>query len=226
MSNQQRYGRTSTGSQEIQHKSGRLTQSERLVLIVLTDNTTIEGLCGKLPSLRPERIEQAMRRLMELGLAFNAGEVGASANSHEFTPTTISDFLRQTEADPVTVMATPEQVSRTSRMRTLQADSLQAHSTMAQRDDISRRVQQQEPVSLNKVFPGGEAPVFAKEDIDQLRRRADEALQRATPNNNTTIRTRSSANIRPAASTSEGSAKFIIGLLIGTLLAAAVIYLL
>lgn len=119
MSNQTRYGRTSTGSREIQHKSGRLTQSERLVLIVLTDNTTIDGLCGKLPSLHPERIEQAMRRLMELGLAFNAGEVGAPANSHEFTPTTISDFLRLTEADPVTVMATPEQVSRTSRMSIL-----------------------------------------------------------------------------------------------------------
>lgn len=196
------------------------------MLIVLADNSTMEGLCGKLPSLHPERIEQAMRRLMELGLAFNAGEVGAPANSHEFTPTTISDFLRQTEADPVTVMATPEQVSRTSRMSILQADSLRAHSPTAQRDDISRRGQQQEPVSLSKVFPGGEAPVFAKEDIDQLRRRADEALQRATPNNNTTVRTRIPVDIRPGGHSGEGSAKLIIGLLIGALLTAAVMYLL
>lgn len=225
MSNQTRYGRTGTGSREIQHKSGRLTQSERLVLIVLADNSTIEGLCSKLPSLRPERIEQAMRRLLELGLAFNASGAGAPANSHEFTPTTISDFLRQTDADPVTVMATPEQVTRTSRMRTLQADSLQAHSTMAQRDDISRRGQQQEPVSLSKVFPGGEAPVFAKEDIDQLRHRADEALQRDTPNNSTTVRTRTLAGIRPGGHSGEGSAKLIIGLLIGASLTAAVIYL-
>ncbi|MCA3174544.1 MAG: hypothetical protein ING36_03245, partial [Burkholderiales bacterium] len=90
MSNQTRYGRTSTGSREIQHKSGRLTQSERLVLIVLTDNTTIDGLCGKLPSLRAERVELAIRRLLELGLAYEVGSADSSAISHDFTPTTIS----------------------------------------------------------------------------------------------------------------------------------------
>lgn len=218
MSNQTRYGRTSTGSREIQHKSGRLTQSERLVLIVLTDNTTIDGLCGKLPSLRAERVELAIRRLLELGLAYEVGSADSSAISHDFTPTTISDFLRQSEADPVTVIATAEQINRTSRMKALPSESgLLGVPTVQPASGEAR-------VSLSKVFPGGESPAYVQEDINQLRQRADEAIQRVTPK--ASARARPPEEIRPVGNPGQGVGKLVIGLLLGVLLTVAVIYIL
>jgi len=200
VSNQQIYGRTSTGSEEIQNKSGRLTQSERLVLIVLGDDISIDELSNKLPSLRRERIELAVQRLLDLQLVYErtlSNTVIASPRQ-ELSTKAIDSFLKQGEDDPVTVMAAPDQIARTARYKALQQDLQSGLTVIGSPLDggvgipvnvDSRRtgnspqgVPQKGHVSLSKVFPGGQAPVYAKENIDDLRRRAEEAVQRTATN--------------------------------------------
>lgn len=180
-----RYGRTSLGSQEIQNKSGRLTQSERLVLIVLGDGIAIDDLCAKLPSLHRERVELAVFRLVELGLAFETSATTMGLPGEQFSPKTVAAFLEQADADPVTIMATQEQINRTMRLKALRADLERVVQDARQQVEhggaIAMPRKPRDRVSLSKVFPGGEAPTYVQEDIDELRRQAEQAVQRLTP---------------------------------------------
>lgn len=114
------FGRTSLGGQEILQKSGRLTQTERLVLIVLGDQVRFEALAAKLSSLAPERVERALIRLVELNLAYEillpSGEAGGAAT---IPAGALREFLEQGDADPVTVMANTEQMDGAERARAL-----------------------------------------------------------------------------------------------------------
>jgi len=115
------FGRTSLGGQEILQKSGRLTQTERLVLIVLGDQIRFEALAAKLSSLAPERVERALIRLVELNLAYEtqAAPVDEAAGAATIPAGAMREFLEQGEADPVTVMANTEQLDGAERARAL-----------------------------------------------------------------------------------------------------------
>lgn len=114
------FGRTSLGGQEILQKSGRLTQTERLVLIVLGDQVQFETLAAKLSSLAPERVERALIRLVELNLAYETSAPVVEAGGAATIPAgALREFLEQGEADPVTVMANTEQLDGTERARAL-----------------------------------------------------------------------------------------------------------
>lgn len=117
------FGRTSLGAQEILRKSGRLTQTERLVLIVLGDQVRFEALHAKLSSLSGDRIESALLRLVELHLAYEeflapSEPVGALT----LPPGAVRDFLEQKESDPVTVMADSGQLDGGARARALEVE--------------------------------------------------------------------------------------------------------
>ena len=114
------FGRTSLGGQEILQKSGRLTQTERLVLIVLGDQNRFEDLAAKLSSLAPERVERALVRLVELNLAYEILLPSNDAAGAATIPAgALREFLEQGEADPVTVMANTEQLDAAERARAL-----------------------------------------------------------------------------------------------------------
>jgi hypothetical protein len=114
------FGRTSLGGQEILQKSGRLTQTERLVLIVLGDQVGFETLAAKLSSLASERVERALIRLVELNLAYEILLPAAEAAGAATIPAgAMREFLEQGDADPVTVMANTEQLDAAERARVL-----------------------------------------------------------------------------------------------------------
>lgn len=117
------YGRTADGSNEILKKSGRLTQSERLVLIVLGAQTAADTLAAKLPSLSADRVEQALARLVELGLAYEVliAQTQPPAEPAPLPAEAIEAFLTQQASDPITVLATPEMLERTDRIKAINA---------------------------------------------------------------------------------------------------------
>lgn len=111
------FGRTVPGTQEILAKSGRLTQSERLVLIVLGDQIGFAELLHKLPALSPQRIETALGRLLQLELAYEVlVPVALEGDAGALSENAVQAFLQQGSMDPVTVMASAADLEISQKM--------------------------------------------------------------------------------------------------------------
>lgn len=99
------FQRTQAGRDEIYQKSHGLTQSERLVLIMVDGTTSFEGIRTKLPVLTDERFNRALSSLQKKELVLEVllpmGEVGPD----EVESTVIDRFLQQDPLDPVTIIA-------------------------------------------------------------------------------------------------------------------------
>lgn len=99
------FQRTQAGRNEIYQKSHGLTQSERLVLIMVDGTTSFEGIRTKLPVLTDERFNRALSNLQKKELVLEVflpmGEVGPD----EVESTVIDRFLQQDPLDPVTIIA-------------------------------------------------------------------------------------------------------------------------
>ena len=171
------FGRTSLGGQEILQKSGRLTQTERLVLIVLGDQVRFEALAAKLSSLAPERVERALIRLVELNLAYEILLPTAEAAGAATIPAgALREFLEQGDADPVTVMANTEQLDAAERARALK----DAVGQVLGGDDGGANV----AVPLGKLFPASSNPTglarHERREMTQSRLGAlEQSLERA-----------------------------------------------
>lgn len=180
------FGRTVPGTQEILNKSGRLTQSERLVLIVLGDQIEFDQLLSKLPALARERVERALGRLLELELAYEVLVVeSASPRGRTIPVKALQAFLSQSDSDPVTIMATVEQMEDSQRMKVLQLDSgevIEIGKTVPRVDAGSGPAAGSPapiPVPLSKLFPEetkAAPPVIqdAAELTETVKRKLDE----------------------------------------------------
>lgn len=167
------FGRTVPGTQEILNKSGRLTQSERLVLIVLGDQIEFDQLLSKLPALSRDRVDRALTRLLELELAYEVLVAEPSAEPGTAIPVkALQAFLSQSDNDPVTVMATAEQLEDSQRMQVLQLESgeiLKVNKTVPKASPV--------PVPLSKLFPEeAKAGPAVMEDPASLTQTAKRAL--------------------------------------------------
>ncbi|WP_028312061.1 hypothetical protein [Derxia gummosa] len=182
MDDAQHFGRTADGTKEILSKSGRLTQSERLVLIVISEPTSVERLILKLPSLTPDRVRRAIRRLLELGLVYELlldPDKAEAVEPLETIPVVaMQDFLRQSEADPVSQVVSGDELSTSMRMHAF-ADSVWVASPHA-------AATRDEAVPLSSVFkakapqePVRHVPPDELEQIARARIRADIAARRA-----------------------------------------------
>lgn len=104
------YQRTEQGRAEIRNKSHGLTQSERQALILVDGSTARDALGQKLIRLSPQRLQQILLKLEQLGLISElllAPEVQPTEN---FDSAEIERFLHQDALDPVTVISfEPEQ---------------------------------------------------------------------------------------------------------------------
>jgi hypothetical protein len=99
------YHRTAKGLGEIRHKSHGLSQSERLVLIIIDGITPLSGLRDKLKGLAEGRFESAIFSLLSKGLVAE-GIAPQSDQSMEFLNSNlIAGFLHQDPLDPVTIAA-------------------------------------------------------------------------------------------------------------------------
>lgn len=102
------YIRTGAGQQEIHNKSHGLTQSERLVLVMVDGVATCSALAEKLRVLSPERLDSAVTCLVKQGLIVQASAPKADQSQDDIHPTVRDRFLQQSPSDPVTMLRLDE----------------------------------------------------------------------------------------------------------------------
>jgi hypothetical protein len=98
------FQRTQAGRDEIQQKSHGLTQSERLVLIMVDGASATHAVRSKLPVLTDERFYRALGKLKKKELVTEVLLPVAGQAADELEPTIIDRFLQQDPLDPVTII--------------------------------------------------------------------------------------------------------------------------
>lgn len=104
------FHRTQAGRDEIQQKSHGLTQSERLVLIMVDGASTFQQVRSKLPVLTDDRFVRAVQKLQAKELILEVFLPVEGQAPEEIERTVIDRFLQQDPLDPVTIiMRDPEE---------------------------------------------------------------------------------------------------------------------
>ena len=98
------FQRTHAGREEIHNKSHGLTQSERLVLIMVDGISSYKEIRAKLPVLSDERFARALQKLQLKELILEVFMPVDGQAPDELEKTVIDRFLQQDPLDPVTVM--------------------------------------------------------------------------------------------------------------------------
>lgn len=98
------FHRTQAGRDEIKQKSYGLTQSERLVLIMIDGVSTYREVRNKLPALTDERFERALKKLHQKELVLEVFMPVEGQEADELEPAVIDRFLQQDPLDPVTII--------------------------------------------------------------------------------------------------------------------------
>ncbi|HYD95085.1 MAG TPA: hypothetical protein VEC01_07160 [Noviherbaspirillum sp.] len=98
------FQRTAAGREEIHKKSHGLTQSERLVLIMVDGVSSFQEIRAKLPVLHDERFERAFRKLLLKELVLEVFIPVEGQTPEELERTIIDRFLQQDALDPVTII--------------------------------------------------------------------------------------------------------------------------
>ncbi|HZW22282.1 hypothetical protein [Noviherbaspirillum sp.] len=98
------FQRTHTGREEIHKKSHGLTQSERLVLIMVDGVSSYQQIRAKLPVLTDERFGRALQKLQLKELVLEIFMPVEGQAPDELERTVIDRFLQQDPMDPVTII--------------------------------------------------------------------------------------------------------------------------
>lgn len=98
------FQRTHSGREEIRQKQHGLTQSERLVLIMIDGVANLSEVRSKLPVLTDERFGRAIRTLQEKELIVEVFLPVEGQDADEIEKTVIDRFLQQDPLDPVTIL--------------------------------------------------------------------------------------------------------------------------
>jgi hypothetical protein len=98
------FQRTQTGRDEIQKKSHGLTQSERLVLIMIDGASPYREVRAKLPVLADERFERALSNLRKKEQIYEVLMPIQGESAETLERNVIDRFLQQDPLDPVTII--------------------------------------------------------------------------------------------------------------------------
>jgi len=98
------FQRTQAGKDEIQQKSHGLTQSERLVLIMIDGATAYQGIRSKLPVLTDARFDRALTKLLQKDLVCEVFLPLDGVGPEEIERSVIDRFLQQDPMDPLTIL--------------------------------------------------------------------------------------------------------------------------
>ncbi|SNS12994.1 hypothetical protein SAMN06265795_101161 [Noviherbaspirillum humi] len=102
--------RTQSGKDEIYQKSGRLTQSERTVLILIDGVSSLDAVIAKLTRLTAVRVTVAAEKLVKMELVTEV-LLPDEGNKEELDNEVVQNFLKQDPLDPVTLFSTnPEEL--------------------------------------------------------------------------------------------------------------------
>lgn len=98
------FHRTHEGREEIKQKSHGLTQSERLVLIMVDGTSSYQEIRAKLPALTDERFNHALDKLQKKELVLEVFMPVEGQEAEELDSAVIDRFLQQDPLDPVTII--------------------------------------------------------------------------------------------------------------------------
>ncbi len=98
------FQRTQSGRNEIYNKSHGLTQSERLVLIMIDGVTPYQGVRAKLPVLVEDRFNRALLNLQKKELILEVFMPLEGQAPDDVESTVIDRFLQQDPLDPLTII--------------------------------------------------------------------------------------------------------------------------
>ncbi|GIZ54095.1 hypothetical protein [Noviherbaspirillum aridicola] len=173
------FQRTDSGRQEIQNKTHGLTQSERLVLIMVDGVTPCKALRTRLPVLRQDRFDRALAKLEKDSLIAEVLLPLPDQQKEELDKSVIDRFLRQDPLDPLTVLAIdPDELDdddwqMAPRVAVAPPPALdEAHIELA--ESVREEVQALQEVRMLKLEP---IEVAAQRIFDQ--ERAREAREKA-----------------------------------------------
>lgn len=99
------FQRSQAGRDEIYEKKCGLTQSERLVLIMIDGVSSYREVRGKLPVLTDERFSRALKTLQKKELVLEVFLPVEGPPPEEVDKTVIDRFLQQDPADPLTIIS-------------------------------------------------------------------------------------------------------------------------
>lgn len=99
------FQRTESGRDTIKNKTFKLTQSERLLLIVVDGVTNYEELRKEVWALSEERFNRALTTLLNAGLIFEVMLVLQTQEPEVLDKGVVEHFLRQDPMDPVTIIS-------------------------------------------------------------------------------------------------------------------------
>lgn len=99
------FQRSHTGRNEIYEKKHGLTQSERLVLIMIDGVTPYSGVRSKLPALTDERFNRAVKALLKKELVLEVFMPVEGQEADEVERTVADRFLQQDPTDPLTIIS-------------------------------------------------------------------------------------------------------------------------
>jgi hypothetical protein len=98
------FQRTQSGRDEIYNKSHGLTQSERLVLIMIDGVTSYKEVRAKLPVLAEDRFNRALLNLQKKELILEVFMPLEGQAADDLESTVIDRFLQQDPMDPLTLI--------------------------------------------------------------------------------------------------------------------------
>lgn len=99
------FQRTQAGRDEIYEKKRGLTQSERLVLIMIDGATPYQGVRAKLPVLTEERFQRALTTLQKKDLILEVFLPLEGQQPEEMEQTVVDRFIQQDPNDPLTIIS-------------------------------------------------------------------------------------------------------------------------
>ena len=99
------FQRTESGRNEIRNKLNGLTQSERLVLIVVDGVAPYAEMRKKLKGLVAERFDRALNNLLRKQLIFEVLLPAGTVDEEVYDSATVDRFLQQDPLDPVTIIS-------------------------------------------------------------------------------------------------------------------------
>jgi hypothetical protein len=157
--------RTDEGVQEIYRKTNRLTQSERLVLIMVDGSADVAGLLLKLPALSMPRVIMGLEKLQEMRLVSERILLPKAVPPQQIPKAAVEKFLAQNPLDPVTVVRFdegdlgPTTIPPDVRMFEELAPETEPHSPA--RDKLDALMRNSSAVRPADLWPAPAAPVSA-----------------------------------------------------------------
>lgn len=99
------FQRTESGRETIKRKSRKLTQSERLLLIIINGVTPYDVLRKEVWSLSEDRFDRALRKLLKEELIEEVLLPVANQEAEQLDSMEVDRFLQQDPLDPVTIIS-------------------------------------------------------------------------------------------------------------------------